>query len=331
MTSLWGAASILSACASRNPVSPDSDIQAFVAMAPQASPEVSSSSVSADPSDQTVGRLAAGDLIGLSSLEDKKLNGAYRLDFDGGLSLPYEVHIPKAAGLTLNDLSAKIREAYKPFFAGGRVALQVTLKQHRVWLDVRGLVQKPGKVLVDSRAGIDEVLALAGGFVVGSHVDEVRITRGSEARTVALADFFGNGASVPDWRGGEQLFFRPADGRNQFFDPAQSARSVQFLGEVRHPGLLVYRPGATFLDYLAQAEGPTALADLSHIEIVRGKAPAAKSIFVDFRDQNRIPMPAPGDVVILYADKPTGLERAMPIVTGLSALAGTVLLFIIAL
>ena len=320
---------ILGACSSRARLSSGTELSEFNASSPAVNaPQAEAASSESAPKP---GRLSSGDLIGLASLEDKKLNGTFRIDFEGRLSLPYDVSIAKASDLTLPELSAKIRESYKPFFSGGRVSLEITLKQHRVWLDVRGLVQKPGKFLVDAQAGLDEVIAQAGGFLVGANVDEVRITQGSETRTVGLADFFGSGARGPEWRGGERLFFRPADGRNQFFDAGQAERSVQVLGEVRRPGVYAYRSGADFLEYLTQAQGPTAVSDLGRIEIIRGRIPQTKSVIVDFRDKNNIPTPQAGDVVIVHADRATPLERSMPVITGFSTLAGTILLLIIAL
>lgn len=321
---------VLSSCSSRGRLASESELKDFAELSTAAS-----SSPSEDPA-ATSGaaqddKIVAGDLLTLSSLADRKLNGGFRVDFEGGLSLPYNVYIPKAAGSTLDELSARIRESYKPFFSGGRVSVEVQLKQRQVWLDVRGLVQKPGKILASPTAGLDEILSQAGGASPGANVDEVRISRGAETSTVALADFFGSGVRSARWHGGETLFFRPAEGRGKFFDPAQAQRSVQILGEVRTPGVFAFRSGADYLEYLAQAQGPTSLADLTRIEIVRGKVPNAKSVFVDFADKNRLPVPAPGDLVIVHAEKARAIERAMPVLTGFATLASTILLFIIAL
>ena len=276
-------------------------------------------------------QLAPGYLLRLSSLEDKKLNGQFRVEFDGFLYLPYQVAI-QASGVSLADVSRKIVESYRPFFKG-EPRVQVSLEQRKLWVDVRGLVKKPGKILVFPDTGIDEILALVDGFLPNSNVDSVRLDRaGAETTTLALGPYFtsGDASNIPRWRGGERIFFHSSSVRNPFFDEKQNSKAIRVLGEVKRPGLVPYREDADFLYYFTQVEGPSTLADLKKIEIVRGRMPGAESIVLNFEsEKNLFPKLLPGDMILVHADRPTQLERTVPVLSGIAAVVSAVLLSIL--
>jgi protein involved in polysaccharide export with SLBB domain len=275
-------------------------------------------------------QLAPGYAIGLTSLDDRKLNGQFRIRFDGGLSLPYNVQLAKVDRMTLTELREVIREKYRPFFTGA-FQIEVSLAERRVWLDVRGLVLKPGKQLVAPDAGLDELIALAGGLQPNSQASEVFVKRadGSEDN-YGLARVFEMSGGLGNWSGGETVFFRPAEGTGQFRDADLESRSIKVLGEVRKPGLVLFRSDADFLYYLSRAEGPTAVADLEKIEIVRGGIPNAEAISVQWSDINEIPALQPGDVVVVRAREPSWWsDKALPVITSISSLLGTILLAVV--
>jgi len=293
------------------------------------SDETSSRKLSLPPRD--VGRLSRGNSIRLRSLDDKKLNGQFRIAFDGSLVLPYEVSIANVDKLTQSELSAVIRDKYRPFFTGA-VQIGVEVSDRRVWLDIRGLVLKPGKQLVNYDAGLDEVLALGGGLQVDSQAEEVYITRADgKSQSYGLANVFEVMSEFGGWQGGETIFFRPGEGRSQYRDASREARSIQIVGEVRKPGLILHKPGADFLYYFTRAEGPTAAADLEKIEVIRGGIPNAEAIEVKWSLTNQMPALQPGDVVVVRAKEPTVYERALPFITTATGVLSTILLFIIVL
>src|SRR5262249_37304168 len=89
--------------------------------------------------------IAPGFLVAMRSPDDKKLNGEFRVDFDGNLSLPYDQTV-NASGLTVSDLEKKLTDLYRPYFkTSSSIKLHVT--ERRYWVDVRGPVQKPGQYL----------------------------------------------------------------------------------------------------------------------------------------------------------------------------------------
>lgn len=278
-----------------------------------------------------VERLSRGNSIRLKSLDDKKLNGQFRIAFDGSLVLPYEVALQNVDKMTLNELSTAIREKYRPFFTGA-VQIGIEVSDRRVWLDIRGLVVKPGKQLVNYDAGLDEVLALGGGLQAESQAEEVYITRADgKAQSYGLANVFEVVSEFGGWQGGETIFFRPGEGRSQYRDASREARSIQILGEVRKPGLVLHKAGADFLYYFTRAEGPTAAADLEKIEVIRGGIPNSEAIQVKWSKTNSMPVLQAGDIVVVRAKEPSVYERALPFITTMTSVLGTVLLFIVVL
>lgn len=273
-----------------------------------------------------------GYSIRLTSLDDRKLNGQFRIRFDGSLPLPYNIVLSKVDGMTLPELTEVIRERYRPFFTGA-VQIEVALAERRVWLDVRGLVLKPGKQLVSPDAGLDELIALAGGLQPNSQASEVFVKRadGSES-SFGLARVYEMSRGIGPWSGGETVFFRPAEGSSLFRDKDLESRSVQILGEVRKPGLILFRSDADFLYYLTRAEGPTAAADMERIDVVRGGIPNAQAIQVKWSEVNELPALQPGDIVIVRAREPSWwTEKALPVISSISTVLGTILLGIIVL
>ena len=65
-------------------------------------------------------RLVPGFGIRISFPEDRDVNGVFRIEFDGMLSLPYGIRV-RAEGLTLDELRKKLTEIYRPFYKGQEI------------------------------------------------------------------------------------------------------------------------------------------------------------------------------------------------------------------
>jgi len=149
--------------------------------------------------------IVPGFLVTMHSLADTKLNGDYRVDFDGNLQLPYDV-TTITTGLSLSQLKKKLTEQYRPYFKSPS-DIDLHVKERRYWLDVRGLVEKPGRYLVEPEASLDLVIGLAGGTSKEPAPLYVRIQKGSKMCIFDLAQYYSRGAEdhqqVLGWLGGE--------------------------------------------------------------------------------------------------------------------------------
>lgn len=254
--------------------------------------------------------VAPGNQIQISCPDDPNLNGKYRIEFDGELKLPYEITV-KAQDMTLSELNSRIVESYRPFFKS-TPSIKVTFVERVLWVQVNGLVNKPGRFLVKPSTSLDEILGFAGGLQTSSEnkVAEaqpryVKIEQPSASSVVIrLGDYYGGDRSrVPKWRGGDQIFLQSAadDGALAISDTATV--DVHMMGEVRTPGDYGFRSGADFFHYLVKAGGPTDRANLGKIEVIRGPNLRKTSMTFDLDDTDEVPALQPGDMVIVHAKK----------------------------
>jgi polysaccharide export outer membrane protein len=265
--------------------------------------------------------ISPGNLISIKTSDDPKLNGDYRVDFDGALQLPYDMVI-HTSGLTLSDLQKRLEESYKPYFKTTS-GIRPTVKERRYWLDVRGLVDKPGRYLVDQDASLDQVLAMAGGFAKETSPRYVRIQKGAKSLTMDLSAYRNKGEDQKQllaWLGGETVYFqRDAMGMGS---SSQAQLPVYILGEVRKPGEYSMRPGMDVVDLISQADGFTDEAELSRLEVIRRSG--GKQYAYDFKwdDFQNAPELAQGDVMMVHSRTETKTERHIGIgATILTAIA----------
>jgi protein involved in polysaccharide export with SLBB domain len=272
--------------------------------APKTPPVLETWGTATDPSNTSDPMIAPGFLLSLSSLTDRKLNGDYRVDFDGNLALPYEINV-NTNGYNLSELRKKLAALYHPFFKSP-VDAELRVQERLYWVDVRGLVKTPGRYLVPPTASLDQVIGMAGGADKETPPQFARIQKGPKVFVLDLTEYFSQGedhTQILGWLGGEVLFLQK-DYTSALGDRLPSAPAllpIYMLGEVRKPGEYALRPGAEFADTLAAANGFTDLADLDRIEIVRRSGGRKRSYEFSWNEFERAPTPAPGDMVIVHA------------------------------
>jgi protein involved in polysaccharide export with SLBB domain len=250
--------------------------------------------------------IAPGFLLKLSSQTDKKLNGDMQVAFDGTLQLPYDIAL-NTSGLTLSELKKKLTTAYSPYFAKAP-DIDIRVKERRYWVDVRGLIQKPGRYLVEANTSLDQVIALAGGTDKQIPPQFVRIQKGDKQFLLDMNQYYGVGEDQPQilgWLGGELIFLQKERvGSFGERSPASPYRlPIYMLGEVRKPGEYSLKPGADFADLLTQANGFTEGADLDHIELMRRTNGRKRSFEFSWNHLTRAPTPVQGDVILVHADR----------------------------
>jgi protein involved in polysaccharide export with SLBB domain len=271
--------------------------------------------------------VAPGFEIKVSSLEDQNINGKFRIDFSGKLKLPYDVTL-NTDGLTRDALKSKVNESYAKFFKS-QPKIGVSVVEEKYWIDVRGLVEKPARVLVQRSASLDEALAQAGGLLKTATAKFVRIQQGEGSVTIKLSDYYSGNTQdkVPSWQGGDVVFFQSdrdldeaaADGEKSY---------IQLLGEVKNPGEYRYSRKADFYDYLARAGGPSDKANLLKIEVIRNSSDGRTSSRFELVPKD-IPQLYAGDMILVHSDKQTPSERVVAMAAGIAGILNTMLLIIL--
>ncbi|HUP58602.1 MAG TPA: SLBB domain-containing protein [Bdellovibrionota bacterium] len=273
--------------------------------------------------------VAPGHEISLSSMEDRALNGKYRIEFDGQLKLPYNVTITTGR-MDLGELRDRIVSAYRSYFRTPPT-IAVSISDRKFWVETRGLVEKPGQHLVKPGTSLDEIIATSGGLQKTGNARYVRIEQGSASSSVKLSDYYAGAAKnlVPAWVGGDVISFLSDLGDTDIAGP--DSAYLQILGEVKNPGEYRFRKDADFYFYLAKAGGPTERANLQRIELIRGGMYRRSTTDFDLDEPRALPPLAAGDLIIVHPDKTTRTEKAISTISGITAILNSILLGIILL
>lgn len=276
------------------------------------------------------GEIAPGFEIEVRSGQDSSISGSYKVAADGTLSLPYDVKV-SAAGATLEQLRDRVRDSYRRFLVSPDVNVEVVKKEY--FLEVRGLVTKPGQYLVRGDASLDEIAALAGGTVQNADPNAAPqfavIQQLGVTNSVKLREYYaGNRAQIPQWQGGEVIYFQVEPGPSSA--PINNRAFVQFLGEVKRPGEFPFQPNSDFFDYLIKAGGPTERANLDTVALLRNIEGQREIITFNPGEPESIPPLSPGDTLVFNPDSPSRLEKDTRVAGGfasvLSALTSVLLL-----
>lgn len=276
--------------------------------------------------------IAPGFHIELKGADDPKINGVFTVGPDGALRLPYDVLL-QTTGLTLGELRSEVNQAYARYLTSPNIKISIAKKEY--YVDVRGLVTKPGQYLVKGDSSLDYIISQAGGLLPGQDANVaaqfVRIDQLGVTNIIRLRDYFsGSQELVPAWQGGESIFFQSERG-DRASAPQSGRNYVQLLGQVKQPGEYPFLSGADFYEYLIRAGGPTERADLENLVLVRSGPTARETIAFELEDSHLLPPLKAGDTVIVHADNPSSLEKKSRVIGGfagiISTLATIILLF----
>lgn len=279
--------------------------------------------------EETDSTLQPGYLIALSSSEDKDLNGSFRVPLDGEVALPYGVRID-TTGMSFDQFRTKVLKAYGKFF-NGAPRLGVRIRQRRLWVDVRGIVKSPGAHLINPGSSLDEVISQAGGIEENVRSGYLKIEQGKDVSWLDLGAYFKYGSQAKPivWRGGDRLFFqkeRPSSG-NWYDD---MGGEIQVLGEVRSPGAHPFRSNMDAYYYLVRTGGPTPMADLERVELVRTEPESGRRQSVSFGPISRVNQLQESDILIVHPQRQSSFERTLQGVAMVSTILSAIVLTTIA-
>ena len=188
-----------------------------------------------------------------------------------------------AAGLTIDELRAKMDEALAKFYQNPRSIITPAAYHSKKYI-VLGAVMTRGVYSFDRPLSVIEALARAGGLQTGLYGRD----------TVDLADLgrsflVRKGQRVPvDF---ERLFQHGDLAQNVplepedflYFAPA-SANEIYVLGQVMNPGVVAFLPRTSAMSVIAASGGFTPEAFRSRVLVVRGSISNPQTFVVDASD-----------------------------------------------
>jgi polysaccharide biosynthesis/export protein len=224
-------------------------------------------------------RVGPRDLLDIRVYEDDKLNGQRRVSEDGVVNLPLLGDVAVAGKTTaeLGDMLKKLLEA--KYMQRASVDVQVLEFRSRPII-VMGAVKQPGNLPFSGRWTLLEALTAAGGLAE-NHGSVIHVLRRAEN---GLADQVSIDAEDLLLRA-DPRFNLPIYANDLINVPGTVEVTVYCLGEVAHPGALVFKSNEriTILSAIAHAGGLTDRAS-NRIMIKRAAAGAGPpEITVDFK------------------------------------------------
>jgi protein involved in polysaccharide export with SLBB domain len=224
--------------------------------------------------------LGAGDLLNISLFDNPDtLHRDVPVGPDGRITFLQARDIV-AAGLTIDELRAKMDEALTKYYQTPRTVITPSVFNSKKYY-VLGAVATKGSFNLDRPLTVIEALARAGGLETGVY----------EHNTVELADL-GHSFLV---RGGqrlpvdfERLFQRGDLSQNVGLEPDDylyfalaSANEIYVLGEVASPGIAAFLPRTSVIGAISARGGFTTRSFKHRVLVVRGSLAHPQTFIVN--------------------------------------------------
>jgi protein involved in polysaccharide export with SLBB domain len=268
-----------------------------------------------------------GNLIQLNSSLDSKIAGQYRVDISGSLKLPYGLSV-NTNGLSVQALSEKINAELRKFFTADP-QVSVKISDRKFYIEVRGLVQKPGAILVSEFEKVENIIKKSGELTLTKEARVVQIVRGQNTYYIDLEEYFqGRDMNLsPKWYGGEKVFFIQA--ATALGD--DNSASIQVLGDIRNPGAMAFKDGANLYHYVTRAGGTTQTSDLTRVQVVRQtpQGPVmTEGSAIEIAQHIKLEA---GDTVFMQSGMPNRTDRQVSMFAAIASILSAIGILIIAL
>jgi protein involved in polysaccharide export with SLBB domain len=166
-------------------------------------------------------------------------------------------------------------------------------------IKVFGEVNRPGSFSYKPAMNLVDVLMRAGGVTRYAGVEQIRIISAQEPVLFNLKRYLdsGNDNLLPALQSGATIFVP-----RQEEEIKSGANTVYIMGEVAQPGAYEGKQGATFMDILANAGGPTRFAESRQIRILKASGEVIRfdlSGYTEGTVKQRPPSIRPGDAIFV--------------------------------
>lgn len=264
--------------------------------------------------------LGPEDVIAISVWMHPELERTLTINSEGIVTLP-PIGEVKAAGQTTRQLGERLADQLTRYLRS-TTTVTVTVSQfvsRSVY--VTGAVSKPGRYGFERIPSLPDVIAQAGGAVVGADLSQAQVVRkdGDQRRTlpVDLAAVLrgGDTSALPELKPGDTIVI-PGPGAGA----AGAGEGVGVLGEVAKPGLYAAIGKLDLWTAISLAGGFTAKGNLSDVRVLTKSEGGHNVTVVNLRDvldhgSRAAVQLSPGDVVVVMPKGPS-------LWTGLTALMG---------
>nr|WP_244311339.1 SLBB domain-containing protein [Vibrio comitans] len=133
-------------------------------------------------------------------------------------------------------------------------------------IKVFGEVNAPGSFSFKADTDLVDIIMRSGGVTRYASVEQIRVISGNNPTTFNLKRYLDSGddSMLPQLNPGSIVFVPKMEEEIK-----SGANMVYVMGEVAAPGAFEGKPGATFMDILANAGGPTRFAESRQIRLIK--------------------------------------------------------------
>lgn len=213
---------------------------------------------------------AAGGLRSGAQLDKMQLKRAGKkilFNYKAFLDSGDETLLPKLQSLdTLFVAASPLVSNIEQQFDAAKMANSGDSADSRMAIKVFGEVNAPGSFTFQKSTDLVDILMRAGGVTRYAGVEQIRVISNNAPILFNLKKYLDTGdeSLLPDLAPGTTIFVP-----KQEEEIKSGANTVYIMGEVAHPGAYEGKKGATFMDILANAGGPTRFAESRQIRILK--------------------------------------------------------------
>jgi protein involved in polysaccharide export with SLBB domain len=245
-------------------------------------------------------KIQPGDALQIVVYGHQELSRTVKVGENGQIDFPFMQSLP-VNGLTVERLREIIVAQLSRYLDSYPVVTINFTESTTMLVSVLGMVQSPGQKQLPLKSTLQAAISAGGGFLPGARTQQISVLRERNNRmtteTYNLERFVLEG----DMKYNPTL--QPRDIVLVTGNPLLS--SVKVIGEVNNPGTYDAFMGATLLDMILQAGGPTEKAKLSKVRYI---SPARKKSYefkIDLEkifttnDYYQLPVVKAGDIIVI--------------------------------
>jgi protein involved in polysaccharide export with SLBB domain len=203
----------------------------------------------------------------LDQMQLKRKNETIRFNYKAFLDSGDETLLPALQSMDILFIPASpIVGNIEQEFDAAKLANAGDSADSKMAIKVFGEVNAPGSFSYQSSADLVDILMRSGGVTRYAAVEQIRIISNNNPTSFNLKRYLDSGDSslLPIITPGTTIFVP-----KQEEEIKAGANMVYVMGEVARPGAFEGKKGATFMDILANAGGPTRFAEARQIRIIK--------------------------------------------------------------
>lgn len=277
-------------------------------------------------------RVGPGDRVLVTVPQRPDLTRELTVSNEGTVTLPLIGDV-QVGGLTASEIQTRILQALSEYYPSvNRIEVTITEAISQL-IYISGQVRLPGKYAFTTSVNVWEAIREAGGPMPEASLDNVRIikdrSRGGASMVVNVFAAIENGSieSLPDLDPGDTVIVPTLQ------ETYTGSYGVNVMGAVVRPGTYRLQARQDLIGAVLQAGGPSALAQLKNVTVVRPRADGTISVvklnlndYLEKGDPIANPKLYPGDTVNIAAKSQLARLADIPTLLSITTALGTLVL-----